>query len=77
MAGNVWQWLQDWYHYSFHGTPTDGSAWESSAGTYRVVRGGSWYDGYAGNLRAAFRGGDDPGYRGGDIGIRLASERRD
>jgi formylglycine-generating enzyme required for sulfatase activity len=77
MAGNVWQWLQDWYHYSYHGTPTDGSAWESSAGTYRVVRGGSWYDGYAGNLRAAFRGGDDPGYRGGDIGIRLASERRD
>jgi formylglycine-generating enzyme required for sulfatase activity len=44
--GNVWDWVQDCWHESYQGAPTDGSAWEEKAGGdcgRRVVRGGSWY----------------------------------
>ena len=69
MAGNVWEWVQDRYHNTYIGAPTDGSAWESPAVSYRVFRGGSWYD-IASNARAAFRGGGSPAIRLNDFGLR-------
>ncbi len=44
MHGNVWEWVQDKHHSDYDGAPTDGSAWESGDGAYRVFRGGSWGD---------------------------------
>jgi formylglycine-generating enzyme required for sulfatase activity len=54
-AGNVWEWLQDCYHQSYDGAPTDGSAWEGHRCS-RVMRGGSWRYDPAG-LRSDFRYG--------------------
>jgi formylglycine-generating enzyme required for sulfatase activity len=70
MAGNVWEWVEDFYHDSYDGAPTDGSAWLST-GFRRVVRGGSvLFD--ATHARASFRDNAGPGDRPGPIGFRLA-----
>jgi len=45
MEGNVWEWVEDIWHGSYDGAPTDGSAWLQGAdATYRVIRGGSWHN---------------------------------
>jgi formylglycine-generating enzyme required for sulfatase activity len=55
MSGNVREWSEDWYHESYSGATTDGSAWVSPSGSFRVIRGGGWRSG-AGYCRSAFRG---------------------
>ncbi|NOZ00475.1 MAG: formylglycine-generating enzyme family protein [Deltaproteobacteria bacterium] len=43
MAGNVWEWTADYWHDSYNGAPTDGSAWITGCETpYRVRRGGGF-----------------------------------
>lgn len=40
--GNVYEWVQDKYHDSYDGAPTDGSSWESGSGSTGVFRGGGF-----------------------------------
>jgi formylglycine-generating enzyme required for sulfatase activity len=72
MRGNVWEWVQDWYHDSYSGAPTDGSAWETGGEQkLRVLRGGAWNGGSA-PLLSVFRIGLHPVERSTDLGFRLA-----
>jgi len=71
MAGDVWEWVRDWYHDSYKGAPADGSAWEAPAGSGRVYRGGSWGD-EAVSARSTVRFGYNPDYRGFGMGFRPA-----
>ena len=70
MVGQVWQWTLDNWHESYAGAPIDGSAWQGE-GSLRVLRGGSFRDRDAGDLRADDRHFDVTGTRRDSIGFRL------
>ncbi len=72
MHGNVWEWTQDWYTKS----PSGGvNPMGPSSGSYRVVRGGSWYS-LARGLRSASRGYYTPSDRSSTLGFRLVRTLR-
>lgn len=69
--GNVWEWTQDCLNESYDSAPGDGRAWEGGNCSYRVLRGGSWYD-VPRNLRAAIRFRYAPGNRIFNLSFRVA-----
>ena len=71
MHGNVWEWCQDYWHDSYEGVPTDGSAWiEGGNSERRILRGGSW--GYSPrSCRSAYRLNLEPGIDYSDYGFRV------
>ena len=72
MHGNISEWVQDVWHDSYAGAPSDGSAWLTGGNqTRRVLRGGSW-DNSPRDLRSADRFGGAPDYRYIDAGFRIA-----
>ena len=66
MSGNVWEWCYDWYSSITSSTAEAGA----SSGSYRVRRGGSWYD-YVDGCQVSYRNVSDPYYRLNILGFRV------
>jgi len=77
MAGNVWEWVQDWYDENYYqGSPANNPKGPSSE-LSRVLRGGSWGLSHPEYLRASFRFRIEPTfwfYNYGFRCVRQASE---
>ena len=72
MFGNVGEWVEDCWHNSLRGAPSDGGAWVDPECSFRVWRGGSWAVREATGLGAANRWGRDPDQSFRTVGFRIA-----
>ena len=67
MSGNMWEWCHDRYG-AYEGDATDPAG--LSSGSYRVFRGGDWYDG-ASFARVSYRAYYYPWHAYINLGFRL------
>jgi len=72
MAGNVWQWVADWYDPNYYNNSPLSNPLGPASGTFRVLRGSSWNNDSNTYARSAGRGWMWPAAPSYNYGFRCA-----
>lgn len=73
MAGNVWEWVSDWYSAVYYLSSPRENPQGPDTGKQKVLRGGSWKDDYA-EMRSVNRRAQNPASYSNTIGFRCAKD---